>query len=196
MQASLLLMHPEVILPMERKAQLEEAVSALLNGKLSMGLQPMQVPLVMQVDQHHRLLRCSCSWENSSQIVEESGLLHLRVTSTCSVLPLSATSLFVDMNPPNLSFTVTHAAGARGLRVVEYKDGAGAAQAELSLSTQGSGSAFQFSIRVDSVGLVHPKSFTFTIGTGAHSLQVTAKMMFYVSKFFRSNSTAAHMPRA
>ena len=33
----------------------------------------MQAPLVMQVDQHHRLLRFSCSWENSSQIVEESG---------------------------------------------------------------------------------------------------------------------------
>ena len=67
---------------------------------------------------------------------------------------------------------------------MEYKDGVGAAQAELSLSTQGSGSAFQFSIRVDSVGLVHPKSFTFTIGTGAHSLQVTFNMMVYVSQFF------------
>ena len=121
-QVSLLLMHPEVALPMERKTQLEEAVSALLNGKPSMGLQPMQVPLIMQIDQHHRLLRCSCSWENCSRIVEESGLLHLRVISTCSVLPLAASSLFVDMNPPNLSFTVTHAAGARGLRVVEYKD--------------------------------------------------------------------------
>jgi hypothetical protein len=172
LQASLLLLHPEVVLPMERKEQLERAVVALLNGQPSMGLQPMQAPLTMQVDQHHCLLRCSCSWVKSSQIVEDSGVLQLRVMSTCSVQPLVASALFVDMNPPSLSFTVSHAAGAQGVRAVEYSGGAGVAQADLSLSTQGSGSVLLFSLRVDSVGVVHPKGFTFTIGSGAHALQV------------------------
>ncbi len=179
-QASLLLLHPEVTLPSERKAQLEQAVIALLNGKPSMGLQPMQTPLVMQVDQHQRFLRCSCSWDKTSQVVEEAGVLQLRVSSSCSIQPIAASSLFVNMNPPNLSFTVSHHAAARGVQVVEFKDGAGAAQADLSVITDDSGSLFQFSMRVDSVGLVHPKSFTFTIGSGSHSLQVAAQRVFCI----------------
>ncbi len=173
-QASLLLLHPEVALPSERKAQLEQAVVALLNGKPSMGLQPMQTPLVMQVDQHQRFLRCSCSWEKTSQIVEETGLLLLCVSSSCSMQPIVASSLLVNMHPSNLSFTVSHHAGARGVQAVEFKDGSGAALADLTVSTHDSGSLFQFSMPVDSVGLVHPKSFTFTIGSGSHCLQVAA----------------------
>jgi hypothetical protein len=176
-RTSLLLLHPEVAIPIERKLQLEQAVFALLNGQPSMGLQPMQVPLIMQVDQHHCLLRCCCSWAKSSQIVEQCGVLQLRVTSTCSVRSLTASSLFVDMNPANLSFTVSHAPGAQGVQAVEFKDGAGAALADLSLSTQDCGSELLFSVRVDSVGLVHPKSFTFTIGSGDHSLQVAVQHM-------------------
>jgi hypothetical protein len=173
-RASLLLLHPEVALPNERKMQLEQTVLALLNGQPSAGLQPMQTPLILQVDQHHSFLRCSCSWSKSSQTVEESSVLQLRVTSTCSVRPLTASSLFVDMNPPNLSFTVSHAAGAKGIHVVQFKDGVGAAQADLSLAAQDC-CVLQFSVRVDAVGLVHPRGFTFTIGSGIHSLQVIAQ---------------------
>jgi hypothetical protein len=171
-QASLLLLHPEVALPSERKVQLEQAIVALVHGKHSMGLQPMVAPLTIQVDQHHRLLRFSCFWEKTSLIVEECGLLCLRVTSTCSVAPLIASSLFVDMNPSNLSFSVSHVEGAGGVRIVEFKDGTGTAQADLSLNTQGSGSLLQFSLQLHSVGVVHPNSFIFTIGSGASSLQV------------------------
>ena len=191
LQASLLLLHPEVNLPSERKMELEDAVVALLNGRESMGLQPMQAPLLMQVDQHQPLLRCVCSWQKTTQIVEESGVLQLHVTSLCSMQPLAVSSLFVDMNPPNLSFTVTHHAGVHGVRAVEFKHGAGSAQADLSVSPRGSGSVFQFSVRVDAVGLVHPKSFSFTIGSGASSLQVAAPRV--LQPVFGSNSPAAHL---
>jgi hypothetical protein len=176
LQASLLLLHPDVILPRERKEQLQQAVIALLNGQPSMGLQPMQSTLSMHVDQHHRLLRCTCSWAKTTQIVEECGVLQLRVTSSCSIQPLAVSNLFVDMTPPSLSFSVSHDASAHGVRCVEFKDGeaAGSAQANLSIGTHDSGSDFQFSVRVNSVGVVYPNSFTFTIGSAPHSLQVCA----------------------
>lgn len=161
LQASLLLLHPEVNLPSERKMELEDAVVALLNGRESMGLQPMQAPLLMQVDQHQPLLRCLCSWQKTSQIVEESGVLQVHVTSLCSMQPLAVSSLFVDMNPPNLSFTVTHHAGVHGVRAVEFEHGAGSAQADLSVSPRGSGSVFQFKRACRRSGFGSPQKLFF-----------------------------------
>ena len=194
LQAALLLMHPDVTLPSGRKLDLEQAVVALLNGYPREGLQPLPQPLVMQVDQHHRLLRLSCAWEKTSQIVEESGVLCVRVTSTCSVQPLCAATLHVDMHPPPLSFTVSHLQGACGVRPVDFKDKqGGTAQADLVIDAGGSGSLLQFSVRVDAVGLVYPKGFTFTIGSGKHALQLTCLVSVPVvpAVFFCYNLSAA-----
>jgi hypothetical protein len=105
LKTSLLLLHPDVILPRKRKEQLQQAISALLNGQPSMGLQPMQSMLSMHIDQHHRLLRCTCSWAKTTQIEEECGVLQLRATSSCSIQPLAVSNLFVDMTPLSLSFS-------------------------------------------------------------------------------------------